>query len=166
LDSRQVPARSVAALEALVVLVLQWLAYLHALGGDLAQARRWIADGRARLPAPTMTRLLYVEAIVALREGVPEEAVALLEADKKNADRRIGHVLHAFARDAAGRPFPTADVRERLVTIRTAHRSEMALWESWPAFADFLARSGWAAIVSEQGDAAPSNDPGSERRAG
>jgi hypothetical protein len=74
------------------------------MGGDLAQARHWIADAR--------------------------------------------NVLYAFARDAAGRPFPMADVRARLVAIRTAHRSEMALSEGWSALADFLARSGWAAIVS------------------
>ena len=59
-----------------------------------------------------------------------------------------------------------ADVRARLVAIRTAHRSEMALWEGWSAFADFLARSGWAAIVSGPGGPVPSNDQGSERRAG
>jgi hypothetical protein len=149
-----------------LALVLQWLAYLHALGGDLAQARRWIADARARLPAWTMSRLPYVQAIVALREGLPEDAVALLEADMKKADTQIGNVLHAFARDAAGRPFPMADVRARLVTIRTADRSGMALWEGWPAFADFLARSGWAAIVSEPGGPVPSYDSGIERRAG
>jgi hypothetical protein len=151
--------RSAGALVApdVCTLVAVDLARAYALAGDVPTAQRWADTARTRLTKARGDRLALAghlciaEALIALREGRPAQALGLLEDNRlklrhavtANVMRRV-EVIAAFALAAAG-PTATnglrdnADVAARLARVSPVLPDEFAyLGVRWPAFLAFL----------------------------
>lgn len=133
------------------------LARAYALAGDMPTAQRWADTARSRLTKARGDRLALAgqlciaEALIALRDGRPAQALGLLEDNRlklrqavtANVMRRV-EVIAAFALAAAG-PTATdglrdnADVATRLARVSPVLPDEFAyLGVRWPAFLAFL----------------------------
>lgn len=119
--------------------LLPWLAQLHAARGELDLAEQWLGVARAKLPLEKHDALVSPACLVALRRGMNDEAVALIEpylatADASDPVHQHFALLRAFALHRAGRPIPDAEVRD-LVKARLASPGRALPVEKW--WADF-----------------------------
>jgi hypothetical protein len=131
------------------------LAQTHALGGDVALARRWLEVAQRRLPKavnPTdkLGAFVLAEALVLLREGKPREALAL---DDQHASELEGTVpydsmrqwwaLMAFARWQDAGPRDQGAVDMLLRRLQPSRPHELAhLVVEWPELRGFLETHG------------------------
>jgi hypothetical protein len=123
--------------------LLPWLSQLHAARAELDLARKWLDAARATLPADRRDVLYAPEALLAMRDGRHEEAIALVEAyvgAAKPSDAVRGHfaLLRAYARECVGRPLPEHEVRA-IVAARVATEGRALPVEKWwPELAAFV----------------------------
>jgi hypothetical protein len=123
--------------------LLPWLARLHVARGEVDLAEQWLGVARRRLPEGKRDALIEPEALIALRQGKNEEAIALIDGyvtdtatDASDPVRDHFALLRAFACDRAGRALPEEEVRT-LVAARVASPGRALPLEKW--WADFAA---------------------------
>jgi hypothetical protein len=125
-------------------LLLSALAVLHAARGDLVDAQRW---RDVRHGGRSSQRKGYFNAglLIALKSGRYDEAIARTEplcARKPELAARSGiALLHAFARDQAGRPLPDAEARS-VVAAWLARAGRIPFEKWWPELGAFAERHG------------------------
>ncbi|MBK7875810.1 MAG: hypothetical protein IPJ77_08670 [Planctomycetes bacterium] len=136
-----------------VTLLPSRLAYVHALQGELDDARAWLRTSRERGVEETTNRAVIEawetasDAIVACRAGEPARAKELLAARWLALENSVtGELLRplravrAFALDAASKGTDAAAVEAQLQPVREHAGSELRhLGASWPAMRAFLA---------------------------
>lgn len=139
-----------------VTLLPSRLAYVHALLGELDDARAWLAASRERGVEETTNRAVIEaweaasEAIVACRAGEPARARELLATRWLALENSVTgellrplRVVRAFALDAASKGTDTAAVEALLQPVREHPRAELRhLGAEWPAMRAFLAERG------------------------
>jgi hypothetical protein len=85
--------------------LLPWLASVHAARGELDRAEAWLAEARARLPGDKRDPLVACEALVALRRGRPQEAIARIDgyraAHQRTRTTRCARTSPCYARSRA-----------------------------------------------------------------
>ncbi|HEX8793505.1 MAG TPA: hypothetical protein VF765_21330 [Polyangiaceae bacterium] len=123
--------------------LLPWLSQLHAARGEMDLAHQWLDVGRAGLPADKREVLYAPEALLAMREGRHDEAIALIESyvgAAKPSDAVRGHFafLRAYACECAGRPLPEEEVREILAARAATEGRALPVEKWWPELAAFV----------------------------
>jgi len=123
--------------------LLPWLAALHAARGELELAERWLAVARARLPEGKRESLIGAEALLALRSGRNDEAVARIDAHLQaippsDAARTHYALLRAFARERAGRPLPDDEVRAIIADRLAAPGRALPVETWWAELAEYM----------------------------
>lgn len=115
--------------------LLPWLSQLHCARGEMDVAGQWLTVARAALPPSRHGVLASPEALLALRQGRWEDAIAGIEACLKagetaEATRAHFAFLRAFAYERAGRPLPEDEVRD-VVAGRVAATGRALPVEKW-----------------------------------
>lgn len=130
------------------------LAYVHALSGELTEARRWLELSRARAEEPvadaTSMRawLVTTQAIVDCRGGDPGRALSELDARWLELENSLTgellrplRVLRAFARQSAEPGGDSSVIDAQLQVLRGLPTRELAhLGTRWPQMRAFLAQ--------------------------
>jgi hypothetical protein len=128
--------------------LLPWLATIHAARGDLERAESWLAYACSRLrPEHRRYSLVPCEAIIALRRGRPDEAIAKIDGyraahptETSGDVRSQAALLRAFACEQAGRPLPAEDVRALVAARAESAGQGLPLEKWWTEFATFVSK--------------------------
>ncbi|MGA9521152.1 MAG: hypothetical protein WBV82_06795 [Myxococcaceae bacterium] len=122
------------------------IATCYALRGETAIARRWLAEGRRRVGARTSPLALLPEAVVACREGRPDEAVKATTERMAEVEggmaryARLVRLVRAFSLHAADNG-SEPEVLETIAGLKPVRESEVALLSgSWPEMQAFIER--------------------------
>lgn len=132
--------------------LLPWLSQLHCARGEADLARKWLDVARAMLPQSRHGVLASPEALLALREGRHEDAIAGLErcmrapapapvsGESVAPDPTRSHFafLRAFAYERAGRPLPEDDVRATVAARVSSDGRALPVEKWWPDLASFV----------------------------
>lgn len=123
--------------------LLPWLSQLHCARGEVDLAAQWLTVARAALPPSRHGVLASPEALLALRQGRYEEAIAGIEAclragDAAEATRAHFAFLRAYACARAGRPLPDDEVREAVAARVAATGRALPVEKWWPEVAAFV----------------------------
>jgi len=125
--------------------LLPWLASVHAARGEVDVAEQWLARAREALPPDRHDVLVAPEALVSLRRGRDEEAIARVDlyVEKMAASEpMLEHfaLLRAFASQRAGKPVAGDEVRKLVAARIAAPGRALPLERWWPEFAEFVER--------------------------
>jgi hypothetical protein len=125
--------------------LLPWLSQLHAARNELELAEQWLDLARTTLPAERHEVLVSPGSLVALRRGMDDEAIAIIDAYIGRAEasdpvREHFALLRAFALERAGRPLPEDEVRSLVKARLASPGCALPLEKWWSDFASFLDR--------------------------